>query len=62
MLYEKRMVARRSGADRRRADRRSLESKVGAPRHVADPLSMGERRHTLRRFEYRRSLFNRRGA
>ncbi|HEX9362917.1 MAG TPA: hypothetical protein VGA47_03950 [Candidatus Dormibacteraeota bacterium] len=55
-------MARRSGADRRRADRRSRESKVGAPRHVAHPLFMGERRHMLRRFDYRRSLFNRRAA
>ena len=58
---ERRTTERRSGADRRRADRRS-----GTDRRVAttrrDPADAKERRTTLRRKEYRRSLFNRRAV
>lgn len=58
---ERRTTERRSGADRRRAERRSgTERRVGLTR--SDAVDAKERRTALRRKEYRRSLFNRRGA
>jgi hypothetical protein len=62
MFQERRMEARRSGADRRVADRRTLAFELGVTRRVAHAGFGGERRHGLRRYDYRRSLFNRRSG
>jgi len=56
---ERRAIERRSGSDRRRADRRSsTERRVAVAR--TDAVDAGDRRRTLRRHEYRRSLSKRR--
>jgi len=59
-MNERRRTVRRSGTDRRSADRRSrtLGRRSSAAR--IDPPARPERRGSLRRREYRRSLFNRR--
>ena len=59
-MDERRRTARRTGTDRRHNERRSrtLRRRLSAAR--TDPHSAPERRKSLRRREYRRSLFNRR--
>jgi len=57
-MSEKRSIARRSGADRRVAERRRT-----SPRRFAGPgppPGSRERRKALRRLDYRRSVTNRR--
>jgi hypothetical protein len=58
---ERRTTERRSGSDHRRADRRSgTDRRVDLTRN--SPVDAKERRRSLRRTEYRRSLINRRAA
>jgi hypothetical protein len=61
-MKDRRRRLRRSGSDRRSFERRALRHRGSFLMGLGSPDLNIERRHILRRIDYRRSLFNRRAA